>query len=103
VVEQGCVPTGTRSKRDSRGSFAEASATPIRPIETRRTRPTAQFLRRRPGSDPQPPAPRPHGKEGVIGSSPMLANLKLKLIGLTTTIALFALPAADALAGRSWA
>ena len=32
----------------------------------------------------------------------MTTNLKLKLIGLTTTIALFALPAADAFAGRSW-
>ncbi len=32
----------------------------------------------------------------------MSTNLKLKLIGLSTTIALFALPAADAFAGRSW-
>jgi hypothetical protein len=27
---------------------------------------------------------------------------KLKLVGLLTTIAMFALPAADALASRSW-
>jgi hypothetical protein len=32
----------------------------------------------------------------------MRTNIKLKLIGLFTTIALFALPAADALAGRSF-
>jgi hypothetical protein len=32
----------------------------------------------------------------------MTANLKLKLIGMATTIALFALPVADALANRSW-
>ena len=32
----------------------------------------------------------------------MTTSLKLKLIGLATTIALFALPAADALANRSW-
>ena len=32
----------------------------------------------------------------------MTTNLKLKLIGLGTTVALFALPVADALAGRSW-
>jgi hypothetical protein len=33
----------------------------------------------------------------------MTSNPKLKLIGLSTAIALFALPAADALAGRNWA
>ena len=33
----------------------------------------------------------------------MTTNLKLKLVGVFTTIALFALPAADALAVRSWA
>jgi hypothetical protein len=33
----------------------------------------------------------------------MTANLKLKLIGLCTTIALFALPVADAFANRNWA
>jgi hypothetical protein len=33
----------------------------------------------------------------------MTTNLKLKLIGFATTIALFALPATDALAaGRGW-
>ena len=32
----------------------------------------------------------------------MTTNLKLKLVGLSTTIALFALPVADAFAGRSW-
>jgi hypothetical protein len=32
----------------------------------------------------------------------MTTNLKLKLVGLFTTVALFALPAADALAGHSW-
>ena len=32
----------------------------------------------------------------------MTTSLKLKLIGLATTIALFALPAADALATRNW-
>jgi hypothetical protein len=32
----------------------------------------------------------------------MSTNLKLKLIGLSTTIALFALPVADAFAGRAW-
>ena len=32
----------------------------------------------------------------------MNTNLKLKLIGLATTVALFALPVADALANRSW-
>jgi hypothetical protein len=32
----------------------------------------------------------------------MTTNIKLRLIGLFTTIALFALPAADALATRSW-
>lgn len=32
----------------------------------------------------------------------MTTNVKLKLIGLFTTIALFALPAADAFAGRAW-
>jgi hypothetical protein len=32
----------------------------------------------------------------------MTTNLKLKLIGLSTTIALFALPVADAFAGRNW-
>jgi hypothetical protein len=33
----------------------------------------------------------------------MTTNLKLKLVGLATTVALFALPVADALANRSWA
>jgi hypothetical protein len=32
----------------------------------------------------------------------MTTNLKLKLIGLATTIAMFALPVADALANRGW-
>jgi hypothetical protein len=32
----------------------------------------------------------------------MSTNLKLKLIGLATSIAMVALPAADALANRSW-
>jgi hypothetical protein len=32
----------------------------------------------------------------------MTTNLKLKLIGLSTTIALFALPVADAFAGNNW-
>ena len=32
----------------------------------------------------------------------MTTNLKLKLIGLFTTVALFALPVADALASRNW-
>jgi hypothetical protein len=32
----------------------------------------------------------------------MTANIKLKLIGLSTTIAVFALPVADAFANRSW-
>lgn len=32
----------------------------------------------------------------------MTSNIKLKLIGLFTTVALFALPVADAFAGRSW-
>jgi hypothetical protein len=32
----------------------------------------------------------------------MSTNLKLKLVGLMTTIALFALPVADAFAGRNW-
>jgi len=32
----------------------------------------------------------------------MTTSLKLKLIGLATTVAPFALPATDALAGRSW-
>jgi hypothetical protein len=32
----------------------------------------------------------------------MTTNLKLRLVGLFTTIALFALPAANALAGRAW-
>lgn len=32
----------------------------------------------------------------------MTTNLKLKLVGLLTTIAMFALPAADAFAGRNW-
>jgi ABC-type Mn2+/Zn2+ transport system permease subunit len=32
----------------------------------------------------------------------MRTSLKLKLVGLLTTIALFALPAADAMATRSW-
>jgi hypothetical protein len=32
----------------------------------------------------------------------MTTSLKLKLIGLSTTIALFALPVADAFAGRNW-
>jgi hypothetical protein len=32
----------------------------------------------------------------------MTTNLKLKLIGLTTTIALFALPVAEAFAHGSW-
>lgn len=32
----------------------------------------------------------------------MTTNLKLKLIGLSTTIALFALPVADAFASRNW-
>jgi hypothetical protein len=33
----------------------------------------------------------------------MTTNIKLRLIGLFTTIALFALPAAEAFAGRNWA
>ena len=33
----------------------------------------------------------------------MTTQLKLKLVGVFTTIALFALPAADALANRNWA
>ena len=33
----------------------------------------------------------------------MSTNLKLKLIGLATTIALFALPVAEAAAHNSWA
>jgi hypothetical protein len=32
----------------------------------------------------------------------MSTSLKLKLIALFTTIAMFALPVADAFAGRSW-
>jgi hypothetical protein len=32
----------------------------------------------------------------------MTTSLKLKLVGLFTTIALVALPVADAFAGRSW-
>ena len=32
----------------------------------------------------------------------MTTSLKLKLIGIATTVAMFALPAADAFAGRSW-
>jgi hypothetical protein len=32
----------------------------------------------------------------------MTTSLKLKLVGLLTTIAIFALPAADALANRTW-
>jgi hypothetical protein len=32
----------------------------------------------------------------------MTPNLKLKLVRLFTTIAMFALPAADALASRNW-
>jgi hypothetical protein len=32
----------------------------------------------------------------------MTTNLKLKLVGLFTTVALFALPAAEALANRNW-
>jgi hypothetical protein len=32
----------------------------------------------------------------------MTTNIKLKLVGLITTIALFALPVADAFAGHSW-
>jgi hypothetical protein len=32
----------------------------------------------------------------------MTTNLKLRLIGLATTIAMFALPAADAFANRGW-
>jgi hypothetical protein len=32
----------------------------------------------------------------------MTSSLKLKLIGLSTAIALFALPVADAFANRSW-
>ncbi len=32
----------------------------------------------------------------------MNTSLKLKLIGISTTIALFALPVADALANRNW-
>jgi hypothetical protein len=32
----------------------------------------------------------------------MTTNIKLKLIGLFTTIALFAMPVADALANRNW-
>jgi hypothetical protein len=32
----------------------------------------------------------------------MTTKIKLRLIGLFTTIALVALPAADAFAGRSW-
>ena len=32
----------------------------------------------------------------------MTTSLKLKLIGLATTIVLFVLPVADALAGRNW-
>jgi hypothetical protein len=32
----------------------------------------------------------------------MTTNLKLKLVGLATTVALFALPVADAFAGRNW-
>jgi hypothetical protein len=32
----------------------------------------------------------------------MTTNVKLKLIGLATTVAMFALPVADALANRNW-
>jgi len=32
----------------------------------------------------------------------MTTNAKLKLVGLATTIAMFALPVADAFATRSW-
>jgi hypothetical protein len=32
----------------------------------------------------------------------MTTSLKLKLVGLLTTIAMVALPIADAFAGRSW-
>lgn len=32
----------------------------------------------------------------------MTTNIKLKLIGLFTTLALFALPVADTFANRSW-
>ena len=32
----------------------------------------------------------------------MTTSLKLKLVGVATTIALFVLPVADAFAGRQW-
>jgi hypothetical protein len=32
----------------------------------------------------------------------MTTSLKLRLVGLATTVALFALPVADALATRNW-
>jgi hypothetical protein len=32
----------------------------------------------------------------------MSSNLRLKLVGLATTVALFALPIADAFAGNNW-
>jgi hypothetical protein len=44
-------------------------------------------------------ASNPAPKEDVITST---INIKLKLVGLFTTIALFALPIADALACRAW-
>jgi hypothetical protein len=51
------------------------------------------------------PAPRQHVHTALDHTAKeitMTTNIKLKLIGLFTTVALFALLAADALASRSW-
>jgi hypothetical protein len=46
----------------------------------------------------QTPSPAAAGSKETT----MSTSLKLKLIALFTTIAMFALPVADAFAGRSW-
>jgi hypothetical protein len=58
------------------GSFMEASAARIRPTATRRTRQKACPTGAGPQTSRSRPLPLAHGKEGVIGSSPMLGLLE---------------------------
>ena len=46
--------------------------------------------------------PSDNQQRRYYGGPIMTTNAKLKLISLLTTIVLFALPVADALASRSW-
>ena len=74
--EEGSTPTNGRRQMLVRyGSSMEASAARIRPTATRRNTSKACPTGAGPQTTRSRPLPRAHGKEGVIGSSPMLGLL----------------------------